>query len=860
MTRHWGKRGKRGTRPSWAKKSTVLAGMAAMVLSVGCHPLAGYFPEGLPTDAPKERQTDGITASVDIQFDKMGIPFIKANTETDLAFGWGYAHGRDRLFQIDLLRHAATGTLTELFGADFLDTDRRLRLLAYNLEAQYEALSQRDKDYLLAYAAGVNAAAKDGGQTAEMALLGKEFAPFKPIHTLAIARLQAWDLSHGMDEELVRARIDKLLSKDDPRRALFFVKAATRGVPIVTDSAHSGDRLEASVTPRPAPHLESGPSMNTKRLALNGPASSSMRQKLARALIGGEQLKTDIEDLAKSGLGGASNSWAVSGAHTTTGNPVIVNDPHLGHQVPSIFYMVRLEGPDLKARGVSIPGTPAILIGATEHAAWGLTTSNADTQDVVRLKPTPDGRRYYVDGGTRPFTRTVEEFDLGDGRVHRETWLGTEYGVVLPSSYDEDAGGEMYALQWSGHDVGGTNSRMISGFVDLLQAKNLAEFEVGVDRIRFSGQNMSIGFTDGTIAYRLSATVPRRHQPASYLPMDGTDSRVRWAGYYDVNYRPQLTNPEVGYFVTANQRITDDTGPLADQLGAFGANPHRAKRINERVQEAITGGKAEPQALLDIQQDSQSTQARALLPVLKAHCPSSGIEGHKDETAAAFCEAIKGFDGNYTVDAMGALPFELLMGATHDAAVRLHLGDDVGGQLGRTEWFYPVLEDAMVAEHEGTETLVFNDPNTDGHDGLKWVLKPAMAAALTAIVEMAGENPNDWRWGKNHRAEWQNPLSRAPAIGAYFAVNGPEEPGCRYCVRSERSMPRTRVGAATRMLAEVTPEGPKLRMVIDTGQSGHAGHAHYGDQQALWAAGEPFEFDLGAPSDDEREGWIKLVP
>lgn len=829
----------------------LLPTLALLLAATACHPLACWHPQDLPKDKPLELAASGEwpKADVEVLVGEMGVPHIYGSTEPDLAYALGFMHARDRLFQVILLRAAAEGRLTEVFGEDLLSTDQELRILTYKLDEQVARMSARARDLVDAYCAGLNRGAEVAGRSAEMSLLGIDFEPFAPRDVVAVARLQAWDLSAGMSEELARARVLNRLPAGDPRTAALLEATPSRGRPVVVPEEHGG--AQGFVAPRVRKEPE--------RHELAAPAKPKPLRVLTKRAKGIRQA------LGLDGERGASNVWAVSGEHTEHGHAVVAHDPHLSHRGPGVFYLVHMQTPEWTIAGGTFPGIPAVLIGHGDHVAWGIPVSNADSQDLVRIAPY-QGRDdlYLLDGVGTNYGTLVQRYKLGSGDdapFYEETWKTTAFGPVLPPGYDYLTDeGDTFALMWTGFDLFGTSQDLLTSFWSLAQSANIDEATAALQQFTSPPMSLGLAFTDGTIAYRLSGDIPlRRSDEPTTLPRDGRRREAGWEGRLPPEYKPQLTNPARGYLVAANQRVVDSDGPQAAFVGFEGATPYRAARIHERLEDLLKDGhKATTDEILAIQQDIESIEARELAPALAAACPSA-VEGHPDDRVKGLCDALQSFDAKFTKDTLGGLPFTWLWDAVKREILKAHLGEDVAGQVGGQSFVHMALHQAVVDEHAGTESPLLDDPATSGREGLAGFVARAAKPVLDALVARAGGSPGDWRWGKLHTKSIKGPVASAPAIGFLFATFPREEAGCPPCVRSERGTPVTG-GAALRNIGEMS-EPPVVRLVNDSGNSGHFGHRHLEDQQPLWSDGTPFL--LAPPRADveaKLEGWLKLKP
>jgi penicillin amidase len=735
---------------------------ALIVLALwGCHPLTLYAPPELP-----QSLESGSGARIEVLVDDRGIPHVYASSLPDAAFALGFMHGRDRLFQVILLQHAAQGRLAELFGEELLETDRRLRLLAWGLDEGVQALSDADRRILEGYTAGLNTGAQNAGKSAEMALLKLDVPHFTAKDPLSILRLQAWQLGVDHLDELARLRVLSALPEGDARRALIDAPITTGGVSVTG----LGDSVAA--------------------LSMAGPLS-----------------------------GGASNSWAVDGAHTASGHAIISNDPHLDHMAPGVFYLAHLEAPGLMVAGATLPGAPIIAIGHGRKVAWAMTSSFADTQDLLRIV-SPPGRDdvYELDGELVPFERVEQTFRTGK-RTLTETWRATRFGPLLPPGYIGVHQGEQLALDWGAFDAKQANGEVVTGFFDLARARNVDEAGVAVEKIRGSSQNVLLAFTDGSIAYRLAAFTPRRPPgETGRVPRDGARSTNGFTGFLPLDERPKVDAPTSGYLVAANQRVIGDTDPRVGSVGTIGVPPSRALRIHRRLDALLARGPAAlPTAdeLLAIQQDVDSVEAPAIAQQLAALCPADEPE---------VCNAVAAFDGRFSADSWSALPYKLLVEAVCIEVVRAFGGIE-------ESLVVPIASSLPVRNAVGV-ALRSGDALVD-----RALVARAAKQAHAELKKRAGRSPSQWRYGRLHTLQLKGALSRAPIFGSFFEGPVHEEPGDDATVRAEGGLP-IRHGACLRMLVELS-DPPVGRFTLDTGQSGHPRTEHWLDQYEDWSRGTP---------------------
>lgn len=862
-----------------------LTSRLAVVFCVGaglaaCNPVGCCAPADLPKDAPLVLASSSAGApkeNVDVVYDSLGVPHIFGQSEADLAYGLGWMHGRDRQFQVFAYVHAGEGRLTELLGADLLEIDRQNRLLTFRLDEQLAALSDRDRALIDAYADGINDGAAHTGRSAEMAVLGVEWEPLDARDVLSVMRLQQWDQSVGFGEEMGRFRLAKALGgTDDPRYRELTADTPSGAHPIVSAEEHSGAPFSAATAT--ASKRKTKTAQQQKRSAsASWPKADPRKRDLVEGVL--KDVKLDLGARFGRGGFGASNEWVVDGAHNSSGVPVLCNDPHLGHSAPGVFYMVHLEGPDFTIAGGSFPGIPGVLIGHGRHIAWGITNAFADVQDVLVLRPSSgDDNLYELDGNPMSFTRTQQQFRLGKGKgavVLQEDYLESVFGPVLPAGYGSYNGAESWVsdderlvLQWTAFAFPKESASLISSFWSLAESNTIEQAHAALQT--FTAPSMSVAIAIGEnddgpagIHYRLGGIIPVRGDvdgPSSAggkrvdFPRLATTRSAGFQGILPAEEKPQLDNPPSGFLVAANQRVVDNDVLSQRFVGFEGAKPFRAMRIHERLADLLKdGGTPDPEALLSIQQDVESIEARVLAPILGKHCPDS-IDGFPDDVVADFCAAVADFDGVYSKDAT-AIPFARLYRSVTEAILLQHLDHDLAFEALDQTYVQMSLFDLIQRADAGEDVATFD---------LDDVVARGAEDALWLVQQETGTWESDWRWAKLHQLQFRGLLASAPVIGAFFQTGSHEESGTSSAPRAENSSfshnLRVEFGAGLRNFAVMGDE-PVVKMTNDIGNSGAFGHRHLEDQYPLWTAGTPYV--IRRDRDDavgENDGLLQLTP
>ncbi len=534
-----------------------------------------YFKSYLPkTVAPKsfpqidgEIKVDGLDGPVDIYRDSMGIPNIYATTSHDIFFAQGYVHAQERFWQMDAWRHIGSGRLSEMFGSGQAETDAFLRTLGWRqtAEAEWEGLSPETRSILQDYTDGVNAYLKDHSGTAlslEYAVLGLlspkyEIEAWTPIHSLTWGKAMAWDLRGNMGEEIERAVLLKTLT---PEQVAQLFPAYPDDHPVIVNKIGEGPAMT--------------PAFNNSQVNVEALHAVEQNVKLLDSFLGPWN----------DGIG--SNSWAVSGKLTDTGMPLLANDPHLGIQMPSIWFQIGLHCVEKSAdcpfevAGFSFAGVPGVVIGHNDKIAWGFTNVGPDVMDLYIEKVNPENpNQYEVNGKWVDFETRDEVINMANGDTMEITVRSTRHGPVISDTYGplKDQGDpkdtefvpfkdrtgvdvpESYviALAWTALTPS-TPFEAIWGFD---QAQNWEEFREAASNFHVPAQNLLYADVDGNIGYQMPGDIPIRSKGDGTVPVPGWTDEYEWEGMIPFEELPYTFNPQEGYIVTANNQVQPDGYP-----------------------------------------------------------------------------------------------------------------------------------------------------------------------------------------------------------------------------------------------------------------------------------------------------------
>ena len=745
---------------------------------------------------------NGLSGKVEVIRDQRGIPYIYASTDHDAFFGLGYVHAQDRLWEMEMQRRIGAGRLSEVLGDATVETDEFLRTLGTYRAAQaaWGSLTPDAQAGLQAYADGVNAYLAENHQLPpEFVILGFKPAPWQPADSLVWAKMMAWNLGDSWGDDLFRATLAEKLG---PERAAQLLPAYPKDGPIILPPdapipQHAAAGEQAGATP-----------------GSSGAAFAQTNSQYAALLKVRNNLRTTL------GLGGkhiGSNNWVVNGTRTASGKPMLANDPHLGAQIPSIWYLAGIQGDRIHAVGATLPGLPAVVIGHNENVAWGVTNFGPDVQDVYIERINPDNPNQYEVNGAWTDMQVVPEEIVVKGEKEPIHWAArsTRHGPLVSDATSER--GQALALRWPSLDQDDTS---LDAFLGLNYAANWDEFRAALRYYVAPAQNFVYADKAGNIGYFGPGRIPVRAKGDGSEPVPGWTDEYAWSGWIPFDDLPQVYNPAQGYVVSANNKVVPDTYPYF--LTHDWAEPYRAERIVQLVTEknGLT-----PEDYQLIQANQQSMQVPELLPLLLEVKP----EKPEQEQALAL---LRGWDGTISPDLAAPAIYEAWYKHLH---LKL-LGDDVGGDLGKdiTENHRPTLIASILRGEAGPWC---DDVLTPEKEDCPTIARAALDDAIKELSETMGSNMEKWRWGNVHETQFpHNPFSQVAMLKRFFH-RSIETGGDNFTVDpSPYKLGGDYNSTWVPSYREIIDAGnwDNSRFMHTTGQSGNVLSPHYDDLIASW--------------------------
>ncbi len=688
-----------------------------------------------------------VSQPVEVERDRLGVPHIKAHTIDDAWFVEGYTAAEDRMFQMDGLRRLAAGDLSEIVGPSALDSDREARRLRMRRIA--------DQIYT------------------EMSEADKSAME-------AYARgVNAYIESHRG-----RYGVEFTLIGYDPRPWS------------VVDSILCGLQMFRTLT-------------------------SSWKTELIKQemLRDGEPDKVNYLFPTRAGFefmpGGeghpGSNAWAVSGAHSATGKPLLSSDMHLEFTLPGIWHMEHLMAPGMNVAGVALPGMPGILSGHNDRIAWGETNLEYDVQDLYTEKIDLRTGQYLYQGKIERASSDREIISVrGRGNEEMNIWV-TRHGPVF-----EVGAGQVNSLRWVAAEPGAFHDV----FLQIDRARNWDDFKRALAGFGGPAQNFVYADVDGNIGYQAAGKLPIRRNFQGDVPVDGSSGDYEWDGFIPFDQLPQAFNPPEGFIVTANQNPFPPNYPY-NVNGRF-ASPFRSRQILDMLRAG--GNKLKPEDGLRIQKDVYSGFEKFLArQIVDAYADRRGTNKNLDTAAALLATWNGQMDRDRPEPLIANLTYQYLRKAIARRASPEH------GQL----WDVPMMP-AVVEK-------ILRDRPSGWFGDYKELLLRCFADAMEEGGRMQGADPKRWKWGRYMFLGVDNPvLSRVPLVGKYFNIGPVPLSGGPTSVKQTTQ----KLGPSERMNASPGNWDASL-LNLPFGESGHIASSHYRDEWDAYYNGSSFPMQYG---------------
>ncbi len=763
----------------------------------------------------------GLHGEVTVERDNWGVPHIRASSIEDLAEAQGYVLAQDRLWQMDLLRRAARGQLSEVLGPATVRIDKDFRLLNFSRAAErdFGMVSPEVRRVMEAYARGVNLYIEEHTTRLpiEFTLLNYKPKPWQPTDSLVIACYMYRTLTDTREEEMGRAIVT---AKVGPELARDLYSPEASMDHFVVGEANAGKDPHAAVKSK-RDQDDDDDEMDPEDVLKASKESETVAPDLTAAL--GEEVKDWLEESQRQirhSLG--SNNWVVNGEHTATGKPILANDMHLELTLPPIWYEVHLTAPEWNVKGFALPGAPMVVVGHNDRIAWGFTNNGADVLDLYIETFNPENPdEYRVNGAWKKADVYDEVIKVKGAADEHLKLVVTRHGPVVHQDGDKS-----YAMRWTVLEPGA-----LCNFYNWLgKAQNWGEFRETMKGIWGPGQNVVYADVDGNIGYVLGAHVPIRKKGHGEVPVPGDTDDYEWIGYIPFDQLPQAFNPESGLIVTANARVT---GPnYKPYITDHWEEPYRTARIYDLLHDKRD---LRPEDMLKIQMDTYSYPHLFLAEQLVA---AAKLAPPKDERARKLIQQAK--DWNGMADANS--PVVSFLDAALFRALDLILEPQLGKDTEDYHWRRVAFLQRVLTERPA-RWLPADYKNYDE------LLSAAADQAVKRLEQKTKDaDPDDWAWKRFNYLDMFNPIGRDGILKRLLSITDQPQSGTEW---SPRAASRHH-GPSERFVANLADWDESI-MLITGGESGQTGSEHYRDQFPYWFDGKA----IYGPFSDGAEAKVK---
>ena len=756
-------------------------------------PFHGYLALTNSDKLPDENIfLDGLKDSVSVVWDDRRIPHIFANNEHDLFYTQGYIHAFDRLWQMEFQVMAAGGRLSEIIGERALNYDRFQRRIGMMRGAEGVVEFYKEDSVMIAsleaYGAGINAyinSLTPDTYPIEYKILDYSPEKWTTRKCALLYMYMAWELA-GSTNDFAHTKFLKEYGMTDYKELYSFDSPML--APIIPKSKKWDFKPVETLEPND--------------LYISNPYSSNFKYKPAK--------------------NNGSNNFAISGDKSSTGKPILANDPHLNLTLPSIWYENHLIAPGINAYGVSLLGAPSVVIGYNENIAWGSTNGMNDVMDFYDITfKDKTKKEYWHDGEWKKTSINIEKIKVRGSETILDTTLLTHHGPIMTHDIFNkmprygSAVPKGRAMRWLATDP----SMESKTFYMLNKAKNYDDYLEAISHFSCPGQNIIYASKDNDIAiWQTNRLIPKWNLQGRFI-MDGANPAHDWRSPVPMNHRPYSINPEEGYLSSANQKPVDSSYPYfvpGDYAPLF-----RGTRIDNLLSEIDNGSYDD---LRKIQNDNKSLLAQRALPTMIESLDKKSLT--QDEQS--LINALLNWDYFYNPDSRMPILFDVWI----KAIAKMTFQDELGNADDDTEWpNYRILTDLII---EKPNSKWFNNINTSDKETSVDIINQAFKKETSQLIDKLGAPSDTWEW-KNSRGTDIHHLAKVPGLGRIHLPTG-----------GDWNIPNATAkthGPSWRYVVELGDK-PKGYGIYPGGQSGFPGSKHYDDFVDKWVEGELYELNF----------------
>ncbi|HOJ07760.1 MAG TPA: penicillin acylase family protein [Ignavibacteriaceae bacterium] len=749
-----------------------------------------------------------IISDIEIYRDSFAVPYIFAENDNDAAFALGYVHAQERLFTMDFIRRAGEGRLSEILGDEAVPFDNMFRTVGIkrNILRNYSRIDPSVISLLQSYSDGVNAYIEErkGNYSIEFDVLGYQPEKWKPLHSLIIIKMMAWELNMSWWTDLT---FSELIQKLGEKKALEILPDYPENAPtIIADNFKYLSAINSSLVET---------------------------DKAFRNFIGW------------TGTHIGSNNWVVNANKSTSGKPIIANDPHLAFSAPGKWFAATVNSKEgWKTSGVTLPGVPGIVIGKGENISWVLTNVMNDDADFYIEKLDSSDSKYFVDGQWRDLRIIKDTIKVKNGKDRvieiKETHRGPIISDIHTFNFIYNTAESEFppiSMKWLGNEF---SDEMLS-FYKINKAKNWNQFREGVKYFGIPGQNFVYADTTGNIGYIMGARIPLRKKNNPTLVFDGTNTENDWQGYVPVEEIPVVLNPKENFIASANNKILKD---FKYHISNLWEPSSRIDRIYELLN---SKEKHSAEDFKKYQMDITSPYAKLITShIVKA------FEGIKinDNNLKTAIELLSEWDFNLNKQSQTPSIYVVTLKYLLHNIYYDELGDDL---FNRFVFLANVPFRSLLQVLDKPESLIFDDISTAKTESKNEIIRKSLADALTFLEENLGKDLTNWQWGRLHAVTFKHAFSGNFSLLDKYINIGPYEIGGDGTTINNTEYPFSESIDKYPMFSHNEFEnilGPSMRYIYDfakpdqyyliltTGQSGNVMSDNYHDQTPYWLQGK----------------------
>ncbi len=743
------------------------------------NPTTGIWQNDSETNIDGTIQIDGLLEDVTVHYDEQLIPHIFAQNDTDLYRAQGFVTAQHRLWQMEFQTYAAAGRISEIIGDGALDYDRQQRRIGmgYGAEQALKKMKASPESFKLveAYRDGINSYINqltDADLPVEYKLLNYKPELWTTKKTALLLQYMTKMLA-GHDSDLEYTNALRLFGK--AKFDLLFPDFFDINDPVIpkdTDWSY----IDTKMTETPKSEL---------------------------------LLDSIAETMEKPNPDNGSNNWAVSGKKSASGHPILANDPHLGLNLPSIWFVMQLSTPNQNVMGATLPGALGVISGFNNTISWGVTNATRDVLDWYKIEFKDASRSAYkYDNQWKASTVRVEEIKVRDSETVSDSVIYTHHG---PVSYDHTFKGDNeragYAMKWIGH-LGG-NSQLT--FLELNKAKNYNDYTKALKHFIAPAQNFVFASTEGDIALWVQGLFPNKWKGQGKFLMDGSKSYNDWQSFIPMEFNAHTKNPERGFVSSANQHPVDETYPF--YVFNDGYETYRNRVIND-----FLGSKNNitVEDFKSLHNNNYNLKAAELLPFIFETMDVSTLTSEEKEIYAQ----IQAWDFNNTIEALGPSIWDMWWTKLYDLTWDEFDVENVALEA-------PFTYQTIYLLKNDSENEFMDVVSTPERETAKDLFLNTFKATAQELLEWKSKH-GDYNW-QAYKATYAGHLLQG--LPAFSRFNLPIGGG-----RSIVNATSENHGPSWRMIVEMSSP-PVALGIYPGGQSGNPGSRYYDNFIDDWAEG-----------------------